>query len=354
MKKIPALSLAAVISVMFFSIHVTASGLDITGVDNFAILAGTYTNPGTGTIIIGDLGYIVPPSNPPAVTGATFVSPDATYAAAQATLSDLISQAQSETCTVSLGATDLAALAQPLTPNVYCFSGAVSIGAAGITLDGNGDYIFRINGALDTAADSHISLTGSAKTNDVFWVPVGTTTLGDNSVFVGNVLTTVSTTLGSTVSVNGRILSSDTVTTTGPDDIITATTCGLSPNPTSLDYGTISRDEQSTEKQLVLTNTGTIATSVQVQGDDWTGTDSIMHLEAGKTRYAFGSTGTPDPSGVAYASKTALTTTLAGNSVIASGNSNSTYWQLEASNMQNLPFSGTISQTITFTFSCLS
>lgn len=352
--KIHALLAAAAVSIVLFSIPLAASGIDISSVDNFAILAGTYTNPGTGTTIIGDLGYIVPPANAPTVTGSTFVSPDGNYTAAQATLADLISQTASETCTTTLGATDLASLGQPLAPGVYCFTGAVSIGSSGITLDGNGLYIFRIDGALVADASSHVVLSGGAKTNDVFWVPTGTTTLGANSVFTGNILTGTSTTLDSTVGINGRILSSGTVTTTGPDDIITATTCGLTPSPASLDYGTVARDAQSSERELVLTNTGTITTSVEVKGDNWTGTDTLVHLAAGKTRYAFGTTGTPDPSGIAYLSKAALTTGFAGSGVIPPNNGNSTYWQLEVSNLQNLPYSGAISQTITFTFSCLS
>lgn len=360
-KKILLLSVVvAMISAVFFSIHpVTASGLDITGVDNFAILSNTYVNPGVAsTIIIGDLGYITPPEDPPpTVTGTIYVSPDPVYTAAEAVQASLLADAnnpvQTGDCTTQLGATDLTTIS-PLTPGVYCFSGAVSIGAGGITLDGNGVYIFRIVGALDVAASSHVTLTGNAKTNDVFWVPSGLTTIGANSVFAGNLLTDAATTMATTVSMSGRILSSNTVTTTGPDDVITATTCGLSPSPASLDYGNVDRGEQSVEQQLILANTGSLTTLIQVKGNDWTGNDILVHLAVGKTRYAFGSTGTPDPAAVNYLSKVALTTDFAGtDAVIPSNYSNSTYWQLEVSNMQNLPYSGTVSQTITFVFSCL-
>ncbi len=132
-----------------------------------------------------------------------------------------------------------------------------------------------------------------------------------------------------------------------------AATCGLSTSPTSLDYGTVARNAQSSQQSLVLTNTGSVTTSTQINGDDWTGSGSIVHLDVGKTKYVLGSTATPDPSGVSYANKTALTTGLSGIALVSPSNSNSTYWQLEASGMQNLPFSGALAQTITFTFSCI-
>jgi hypothetical protein len=128
-------------------------------------------------------------------------------------------------------------------------------------------------------------------------------------------------------------------------------TCGLVTAPTALNYGTVAPNAQSVEQLLVLNNTGTVTTQIQVNGTNWT-SSAITHLVVGKTKYAFGTTATPDPVGVAYASKTALTSTLTGTAVVSPANTNSTYWQLEASNLTNLPFSGALSQTITFTFSC--
>jgi len=246
MKKLHLLPLAvAMISVIFFSIpSVTAANpLDLTGVNNFAILANTYTNTGEGTVLNGDLGYTVPPATPPTVSGATFNSTNPTYIAAEAIQANLIVSANNPTqtgdCTTTLtAATVLDSLTQPLLPGVYCITGAVSINEK-ITFSGDGVYIFRMSGALNSVANSIVTLDGNAKADNVFWVPVGATTLGANSVFAGNVLSDAAITVGTTVNMTGRILSNGAVTTgtlvtitatqdiTPPVDIIPPVTPGI-------------------------------------------------------------------------------------------------------------------------------
>src|SRR3990172_3141928 len=214
------------VGVTLFAQTVTSAGpLDLTGVNNFAILANTYTNTGAGTVLNGDLGYTVPPANPPTVNGTVFTSTSPTYISAEAIQAKLIASAndptQSGACTTTLtAATVLDSLPQPLTPGVYCIAGAVSINTE-ITLSGDGTYIFRMGGALNTVAGSIVKLAGNAKADNVFWVPVGATTLGAHSVFAGNVLSNAAITVGTRVSMDGRILSNGAVTT-GPSVTITA------------------------------------------------------------------------------------------------------------------------------------
>src|SRR5438445_453997 len=183
--------LVAIISVIFFSIQgVTAAGpLDLTGVGNFALLSNTFTS-GAGTTINGDLGYTVPPAALPIVHGTTFIATSPIYIAAETVQANLIANAtnpaQTGACTTTrTAATVLDSLNQPLTPGVYCITGAVSINDE-ITLSGDGVYIFRLGGALNTVADSTIHLTGNAKADNVYWVPVGSRKLGANSHFVGD------------------------------------------------------------------------------------------------------------------------------------------------------------------------
>src|SRR5437870_5661426 len=214
------------VAVARFGKSVTSAGpLDLAGVNNFAILVNTYTNAGPGTVLNGDLGYTVPPANPPTVTGTTFTSTSPTYISAEAIQAKLIAflndPAQSGACTTTLtAATVLDSLPQPLTPGVYCIAGAVSINTV-TTLSGDGVYIFRLGGALNTVTGSIVKLAGNAKADNVSWVPVGATTLGANSVFAGNVLSNAAITVGTKVSLDGRILSNGAVTT-GPFDAITA------------------------------------------------------------------------------------------------------------------------------------
>ncbi len=232
--------MVAIISIALFSIStVTAAGpLDLTGLSNFAILANTYTNSNNPTTLTGDLGYTVAPATPVStLNGVIFTGPTPTYITAIANQASLFTAArnsgQSGSCTsISPAAQVLDSLPQPLTPGVYCIGGAADVNAAGITLSGNGVYIFRINGTLNALSGSVVSLIGGANANDVFWAPTGATTLGANSVFKGNIVTHSATTLLSTVSMTGRILSDDAVTTTGPNDVITIPTSTSTPAPT--------------------------------------------------------------------------------------------------------------------------
>jgi putative hemolysin len=277
----------AMISIMFFSIQtVTAAGpLDLTGVGNFAILANTYTNSNGGATLNGDLGYAInaSPTNLPTVTGAIFASPTSTYLSAQSTQNILIASAnnvaQTGSCTMSLsGAIDLSTLS-PLTPGVYCIDGAATVNTAGLTLSGSGVYIFRVAGTIDTVANSVVTLAG-ANTNDVFWVPTGGTTLGANSVFAGNILTNAATTLLSTVSMNGRIISNGAVTTTGPSVAITAPSFTVS-SPVILSPVTVSPSVTSvpsipaTQNNAIVPTLGSSGTSPTDQVYPYAGNDGI-------------------------------------------------------------------------------
>ena len=213
----------------------TGTAPNLGAANTFGILANTYTNSGTGTSINGNLGYTVAPANPPTVHGTTFISTDATYIAAETAQANAIvflnNPAQSGTCdhtiasAVDLSIYNAGSGAGVYPAGVYCINGAVTIGATGITLSGNGVHIFRINGAFDTLATSVVSLTNGAQACNVFWVPVGATTLGATSTFVGSILSNAAFTLANNVSMTGKILSDGAVTTTGPSDTITVSSC---------------------------------------------------------------------------------------------------------------------------------
>ncbi|HSW88383.1 MAG TPA: ice-binding family protein [Candidatus Saccharimonadales bacterium] len=208
----------------------------------FAILANTYSNVVGGTTINGDLGYTTGPATIPTVNGTTHVA-DSTYTQAGIDQNSALSALASQPCTFTFapGAVDLATDTThgPIgvyTPGVYCTSSAsaASIGAAGITLNGSGTYIFRIDGALTTVANSAVSLAGGASACDVFWTPTAATTLGANTTFAGADIDASGITIGSTVTWTGRALAfGGTVSTTS--DIVTAASCvGTTPSPTPL------------------------------------------------------------------------------------------------------------------------
>src|ERR1035437_187860 len=197
---------------------------------NFGILSSTYTNTVSGTTINGDLGYTTPPAVNPTVNGTTNIANSTQAGIDQGSA---LASLNSQPCDFTFGsATDLSLLPQPLTAGVYCITGAVSVGTAGITLSNDGTYLFRIDGALNTVANSVI--TGSAC--NVFWTPTEATTLGANSTFLGTDIDDSGITIGSNVTWSGRALSySGTVST--DTDTITVPQCGQ-PTPTVIQTST--------------------------------------------------------------------------------------------------------------------
>jgi len=207
----------------------------------FGILANTYVNT-AGTTINGDLGYSVAPAQSPTVTGTTYTSVDAIYNQAGADLSAKLNSLNALPCTYIFadGAIDLSkdtghGPVTVYTPNVYCITGAASIGTAGIKLSGNGRYVFRMSGALTTVANSKVEFINGATACDFWWTPSAATTLEPSSTFAGNIIANNSITVGSGITWTGRALAffgTDTKTTTDSDTITVPFCSSASPTPT--------------------------------------------------------------------------------------------------------------------------
>ena len=206
----------------------------------FGVLSSTFTNTAIGTIITGDLGYTTGPAVAPTVSGTTHVA-DATYNQAGIDQGSALASLNSQACTFTFpaGAVNLATDTSHGTigiysPGVYCTtaSSAASIGTAGITLTGNGTFIFRIEGALTSVPNSAVRLASGASSCDVWWTPTAATTLGSPSTFLGTDIDASGITVGSTVGWTGRALAfGGTVTAT--TDTFTVPTCS-SPTTTTV------------------------------------------------------------------------------------------------------------------------
>jgi hypothetical protein len=206
--------------------------------NTFAILSSTYTNTSGGTTIHGDLGYTTGPAVAPTVSANTHVV-DATYNQAGIDQGTALTALNSQPCTFTFadGAVDLATdtthgTVRVYTPGVYCITGAASVGTAGIVLNGSGTYIFRMTGALNTVANSPVTLSNGASTCNVWWTPGAATTLGADSIFAGIDIDQYGITIGNNVTWTGNALAfGGTVSTAS--DTITIATCSTTTTTTT-------------------------------------------------------------------------------------------------------------------------
>ena len=223
----------------------------------FGILSSTYTNTAPGTTINGDLGYTTGPAVTPTVNGTTYVPPAPTYTQAGLDQASALADLNSQVCidlgpgALNLDAVDIGGGPGVFTPGCYFNGGAMNITVnQSVTLNGVGVYIFRPGGALTTEANTSFVLQGGACESDVYWAPVGATTIGANTAFVGNILDAAGITIGLNVNLTGRALAfGGTVSTTV--DTITVPTCvpvppaggvtlGKAFNPSTIHPGNVS------------------------------------------------------------------------------------------------------------------
>ncbi|MEI6296430.1 MAG: ice-binding family protein [bacterium] len=190
---------------------------------SYGIVSTTYTNTAGGTTINGDICYTTGPAVTPTIVGATVVP----CAAARGTdQSNALSVLNGQVCTSVSGALNAVVIpghaAGTFPPGCYVMAGAIDLTLnTDVTLDGPGVYVFRSGAALTTGANSNILLINGATADNVFWAPVGATTLGANSSFVGNILDDAGITLGSSATLLGRALAFGELVKTNSTNTIT-------------------------------------------------------------------------------------------------------------------------------------
>lgn len=191
---------------------------------NMASLAGAgITNTGN-SVLTGDVASSPTASitgfPPGTISGLTHAA-DATAAAAQTqntfAASFLASQASGTTVSGDLGGTTLV-------PGVYHststlgITGTVTLNAGG---NPNATFIIQMGSALTTAASSVVLLTNGANPDNVFWYCGSSATLGATSTFKGSIVAATSISLGTGVTMTGRLWAgSGSITLI--DDAITA------------------------------------------------------------------------------------------------------------------------------------
>ena len=199
---------------------VAATAPNLGSTATYGVVSSTFTNSNTSpqTIIKGDVCFTTGPTTPPLTITGTTVTPCPPSTGLDEGLA--LANLNGQVCTFLGAAIALDAIvigSNPpgtIPPGCYFSSGAMNITVSTtVTLNGAGVYIFRPGGALTTGADSKVVLAGGACASDVFWAPVGATTLGANSApslitptFAGNILDAAGVTLGHFANLTGRAL----------------------------------------------------------------------------------------------------------------------------------------------------
>ena len=216
----------------------------------YGVVSSTFTNSNTApqTIIRGDVCFTTPPVTPPLSITGTTVTPCPPQNGLDQTAAVAFLNAQP--CTfLGAGAIALNAVvigANPpgvIPPGCYFNGGAMNITlGTTVTLSGAGVYIFRPGGALNTGDNSLVVLAGGACASDVFWAPIGATTLGANAAaslvtptFQGNILDAAGITIGHFAHLAGRALAFGGTVTTDANTISV---------PTCAPFGTPIADRQ--------------------------------------------------------------------------------------------------------------
>jgi hypothetical protein len=109
---------------------------------------------------------------------------------------------------------------ETLSAGVYATIGAGSI-AGTLTLDGSANdiFVFRINGALTTGADTIVKLTGGAQASNVFWIATsaGAMTIAATTKMVGSLFAKdAAASIGAGSTLEGRLFSNTGAITVGP------------------------------------------------------------------------------------------------------------------------------------------
>ena len=171
---------------------------------------GAFNNTGVSTVVVGDVGTNVGAFNafpPGTLVGQIHVADPVSVLAAidvEIAYNFLVAQTCAQVLSSGLGN------GQILNPRIYCIDEASTING-NLILDGqcNPDavFIFQIDGALSTSTFSTVTFINGASVCNVYWQVNGQVTLGENSVFRGNIIANGALNLLENSSLFGRGLS---------------------------------------------------------------------------------------------------------------------------------------------------
>ena len=197
------------------TIELNPSPVALGSAATFSVLAGTsVVNTGTSTLS-GNLG--ISPATAvsgfgPGTFAGTLHAGDGIASAARSALDAAITDAS-----IRAPHTQFTGELTGRTFNrgVHHTSAALSL-TENLTLDARGDpnavFIFQTSAALNTAAESSITLINEAQASNVFWVVTDAAGLGANSTFAGTLMAGGAITIGEAATVRGQVLTPASVT----------------------------------------------------------------------------------------------------------------------------------------------
>lgn len=139
---------------------------------------------------------------------------DAVAMVAQADVTPAYNALAAMPCGTQLTGVDLGGLT--LAPGVYCFTSSAQL-TGNVTLAGpaNGLWVFQVASALTTGTSSQVILSGGAQAKNVYWQIGTSATIGQTTIFRGNIVAAVSITMVQGSTLVGRALSKAGITLDG-------------------------------------------------------------------------------------------------------------------------------------------
>ena len=201
--------------------------------ENFSVLAGsTVTNTGD-SFIEQDIGVspgLAVTGFPPGSTGGAFHQGDPVADQAKLDLTTAYNDAAGRVPFINL-ANELGGLT--LTPGVYRIAEAQLTGQLKLNLQGNPEavFIFQVDSTLITASNSSVIFINGSSPCNVYWKVGSSATLGTNTRFIGNIMTSASVTMNTGATLEGRALA-QTAAVTLDTNTISAPECAPD-NPTT-------------------------------------------------------------------------------------------------------------------------
>ena len=196
------------------------SPVDLGSASSYAILAATTVTAPGAIVVNGDLGLYPGTSVtgfPPATVNGTTNIDNTAAMTAQA---DLLT-AYNALFALSPGATETGNIGGlTLPPGVYTApSTSMAISSGNLTLDAQGDtnavWIFQIGTTLNVTPGLQVILANGAQASNIFWQVGSSATIDTTAVMQGNILASISITVNSGATLNGRALAINGAVTAG-------------------------------------------------------------------------------------------------------------------------------------------